>query len=205
MKYSKTKFIGIVLIALLLVGCSSSSSTIRTYSDPSFTKGSIKRIAIFPMANFKAAPGEARTLERQLSQSLLRLDPTLKIVGPTEAVSVINDHDLADKWAEFLKNYTSSGIPNTALLFEIGDILGVDAIIQGEMVSLLQRDGVYGRNKGLTAVTVRYSLLGTDSGLLLWEASADGRIETFSAVEDAPPLIDAVLLAQEKINDNLPF
>ncbi len=72
-------------------------------------------------------------------------------------------------------------------------------------MNVLQRDGVYGLYRGLTTVTVRYSLLGTDSGLLLWEASSDGRKETATTLESAPPLIDVILLAQEKINESLPF
>ncbi len=206
MKRSKIRFVGVLLLALLLVGCRSrNSATINTYTDPSFTKGSIKRIAVFPMANFRAAQGEARTLERQISQSIQRLDPGISVIGPSEATAAINEHGLADKWAEFLRNYTSSGIPNTELLFQIGDLLGVDAIIQGELVNVLQRDGDYALYLGLTTVTVRYSLFGTDSGLLLWEASSDGRKETATTLESAPPLIDVILLAQEKINESLPF
>ncbi|HUM44464.1 MAG TPA: hypothetical protein PKI14_16085, partial [Fervidobacterium sp.] len=206
MKRSKIRFVGVLLLALLLVGCRSrNSATINTYTDPSFTKGSIKRIAVFPMANFRAAQGEARTLERQISQSIQRLDPGISVIGPSEATAAINEHGLADKWAEFLRNYTSSGIPNTELLFQIGDLLGVDAIIQGELVNVLQRDGDYALYLGLTTVTVRYSLFGTDSGLLLWEASSDARKETETPLESAPPLIDVILLAQEKINESLPF
>ena len=112
-------------------------------------------------------------------------------------------HSLADEWAKFLDDYNSSGIPNSQLLFEIGDALNVDAIMQGEIVDVYQRDGKYGGDTALSRVTVRYSILSTDSGKLLWEATSRGSRESATTLADAPPLIEVIQLAQEKILNNL--
>lgn len=129
----------------------------------------------------------------------------MAIVSSAEAIQVLNDSGLADEWARFLDNYNSSGIPNASVLRDIGHVLGVDAVIQGEIVNIQQSDGVYGGNKGTTRVTVRYSMMGVQSGKLLWEASSDGLRTTATTLESAPPVIEAVQLAQQKILATLPF
>lgn len=194
----------LMLVAIILSGCGS-RATISTYSDPSFAPGSIKRVAIFPIKNTSIAPGEARVLEREMARAISSINPSVHIVGSTEAIQLLNEHDLADAWAEFLDNYTSSGIPNVRKLFEIGDSLGVDAILQGEIIYVFQRDGIFSAASGQTRVTVRYSILGTDSGKLLWEATTDASKTTATSMEKAPPLVDVIRIAQEKINANLPF
>lgn len=94
---------------------------------------------------------------------------------------------------------------NGTFLNQLGTLLGVDAIMQGEMVNVTQQDGVYGQNKGQTRVTVRFTILGTKEGKLLWEASSDGIKGTATAMEEAPPIGEAVSLAVEKIMANLPI
>ncbi|MFW6035299.1 MAG: hypothetical protein ACOCRZ_03490 [Halothermotrichaceae bacterium] len=188
----------------VLIGCTD-KATINTYSDPSFSKNTITKLAVFPMKNTKLAPSESRTINRKIAQGIKDTDPTIEIISASEATKVMNREGLTDKWADFLDDYSSSGVPNTDTLFKVGDALGVDGIMQGEIVNIVQADGHYGWNGGVSQVTVRYSILGTDSGKLLWEATSEGRKDTLTTLEDAPPLIEAIMLAQEKIIENLPF
>ncbi len=127
------------------------------------------------------------------------------IMSSVEATNILNENDMADDWAKFLENYFTSGVPDSKLLSKIGDVLEVDAVIQGEIVSVRQRDGSFGGSKGQTRVTVRYSMLGVKDGKLLWEATSDGIRGTATTVESAPPIIEAVNLAVDKIVGALPF
>lgn len=197
--------LSILLCSSFLIGCATSSASINTYVDPSYSGSNLQRLAIFPIRNTRLAPSEAQQLNRDLSQAINKRKPSLVIVSSAEAINVLNEKGLADEWARFLDNYNASGIPNAAVLKDIGDALGVDAIIQGEIVNLQQTDGVYGGNKGTTRVTVRYSMMGVQSGKLLWEASSDGLRTTATTVEAAPPVIEAIKLAQAKILSTLPF
>jgi hypothetical protein len=143
-------------------------------------------------------------MNRRIAEGLVQRNSSLKVVAGPEAVSLLNEKDLADDWARFLENYVTSGVPDANSLSRIGQALGVDAIIQGEMVEVLQEDGRFGRNEGTTRVTLRLTMLAVEDGRLLWEASSDGLRKTASAAEDAPPVIEAVLLAVDKIVENLP-
>src|SRR6185437_6233426 len=124
---------------------------------------------------------------------------SIRIMSSVEAVNVLNQHALADSWAAFLANYVSSGVPDANTLHTIGAALGVDAIIQGEVVNVYQRDGAFGRQKGQTRVTVRFTMLDCRDGKAVWEASSDGVKGTATTMGEAPPIIDAVKLAMEKI------
>lgn len=197
--------VALIVSSGLLIGCATSSASINTYVDPTFDGSGLERIAIFPVRNTRLAPSEAQQLNRNLSQAISKRRPSMAIMGSAEAIQVLNDSGLADEWARFLDNYTASGIPNAAVLRDIGQVLGVDAIIQGEIVNIQQFDGVYGGNPGTTRVTVRYSMMGVRSGKLLWEASSDGVRTTGTTLEGAPPIIEAVKLAQQKILSTLPF
>ena len=193
------------LFSVLFFGCAASSASINTYVNPSFDGTKLNRIAIFPIKNTKIAPSEAQQLNRDLSQAINKRKPSMVIVSSAEVIEILNQKGLADEWARFIDNYNSSGIPNSTLLKDIGEVLGVDALLQGEIVNIQQMDGAYGRNKGTTRVTVRYSMMGVSSGKLLWEASSEGFRTTPTTIEQAPPIIEAIQLAQQKILATLPF
>ena len=204
---NKGLFLLVALVSTLFtfLGCAGSSASINTYVDPGFDGTTLNRIAIFPIRNTKIAPSEAQQLNRDISQAINKRKPSIVIVTAAEVIDILNNKGLGDEWAHFIDNYNSSGIPNSSVLKEIGQALKVDALLQGEIINIRQEDGVYGRNKGETRVTVRYSMMGTSSGKLLWESSSDGLRTTATAIEAAPPLIEAIKLAQDKILSTLPF
>ena len=198
-------FIVLAAPLTLLVGCAASSASINTFIEPGLDISQLHRIAVFPVRNTAIVPSEARQLNRDISQAINRRKPSIVIISSAEVIDVLNQKGLVDEWARFIDTYNSSGIPNSGLLKEIGSALGVDAILQGEVLNIHQVDGVYGGNKGTTRVTVRYSMIGVSEGKLLWEASSDGFRTTVTTVEPAPPLIQAIKLAQDKILSTLPF
>lgn len=200
----KLPFLASRLSVLIVVSCAVQKATINTYVDPNYQSGRINRIAVFPIRNARLAPSEAQEINRKISMGLKQRNPQIQIVSSAEAIRVLNDHDLADDWAVFLDNYLTSGVPDSKILREIGHALVVDAILQGEIVNILQEDGHYGRNKGTTRVTVRFTMLDVERGKLVWESSSDGIRTTATTVEPAPPIIDAVNLAVDKILASLP-
>jgi hypothetical protein len=195
----------LVLLLGILISCATRKATLDMYVDPNYGTGQIHSVAVFPIRNAKFAPSEARQINRKISTFINRQNSEIEILGAAESIEKLNEADMADEWARFLDNYTSSGVPNVNSLKDFGGILGVDAIIQGEVVNIFQQDGRYGSNKGTTRVTVRFSMLGTQEGKVLWEASSDGIAGTATTVQSAPPIIDAVNLAMEKILKNMPL
>lgn len=196
-----------LLTTALLGGCATHKATINTFTDAAYTESDVESLAIFPIRNTRAAPAEAQSLTRTLAQTIHGDSPNLDLVGPGEASRALNEADLAETYARFVEDFALSGIANTDYLSEVGDALEVDAIMQGEVVRAVQEDGdtsMFGGSKGTTRVTVRFVMLDTDDGRLLWEASSDGIRKTALNGGDAPPVIEAVELAMEKIIQNLP-
>lgn len=193
---------------LTLASCAAThSATISSYVDPTHQRGVIQSIAIFPVVNTRMAPSEAQQVNRRVSFVIHQRDPQIQLMSSVEAVDRLNDYGLADDWAVFLQNYVSSGVPDATVLGEIGGALGVEAIIQGEVLNVYQHDGDGEGRKGVTRVTVRFSMLDCLNGKLLWEASSDGLRETAfgGTVAHAPPVIEAIELAVDKILESLPL
>lgn len=194
----------VIVCCFSLIGCAVKRASLKTYVDPSIDPASVQAVAIFPMRNVRLLPDEARELNRGISQAFHTQNPSVTVVGPAESVDLLNDAELADAYSDFLRNYALSGIPNASTLKKIGSALKVDAILQGEVFDIKQIDGTYGGDKGETSLTVRYVILSTTVGDVLWEATSNAKLKTATTLEDAPPLCEAVLVAQEKILSALP-
>lgn len=192
------------LLSLCLLGltaCNYSSASVDSYVDPSYDAKIIRRVVVLPMTNAGISPGQAQELSRSFAQGLKRHNPHLEIMGAGEAIDKINAAGLADEWATFLRNYNTSGIPNTSTAKRIGDILGVDAIIQGSILSLSQRDS-NGYDYPRTRVNLRYGAINARTGAMLWEISAEGSILANSYT--AAPIIDAARIANDKVIGSIP-
>lgn len=201
---SVQRFICVILLSAVASACATNKGSVNSFVDPAFTSTNIESIAIFPIRNTRAAPSEARQMNRRVALSLQAQNPGLRLVNEIEATRSIDDAGLGADWSEFVTGFAASGIPDVGRISKIGAAIGVDAIFQGELVSVQQIDGEYGRNAGTTRVTVRYTLLDARDGRLLWETSADGLRKTMTTVQSAPPIMEAVDLAVEKILENLP-
>lgn len=187
-----------------LAGCSVHRATINVYTDPTLKPGEIRSVAVFPIRNARLAPSEAQELNRKISQAISSIRPGIRLMSSAEATSVLNEKGLAGDWATFLEQYVSSGVPNATTLASIGSALGVDAIVQGELVNVQQQDGRFGVTVGTTRVTVRLTMLDPKRGKLLWEASSDGLRMTADSLSPAPPVVEAIDLAIAKLTENLP-
>lgn len=201
----KKYLISLVMIStLLFTGCSISKGTINSYIEPTYSQGSIKRLAVFSVRNARFAPSEARQINKQIIRALVAKNPNLKIVSPSEALRKINDNDLAHKWAEFVEDYYTSGIANKSILADVSKSLNVDGVLQGQLLSVRQVDGDNWAIKGHTRITISFSIVETHTAKTVWEATSDG-IRGNATSNPAPPIADALALAIEKITANMPL
>ena len=122
-------------------------------------------------------------------------------MGASEAVEKLNQANMAGEWATFLRNFSSSGIPDTTIVAKVGKVLEVDAIIQGAILSVVQNDSD-GYSYPVTRVSVRYTMIGVKNGTVLWELTGEGLKRPYAYA--ASPIIDAVKLAHEKIIKAIP-
>ncbi len=189
----------LILLCLLVAGCKTAS--LNSFVDPSYNAKGINRVVVLPMTNASITPGQAQELSRDFAQGMLRNNPNLEIMGAGEAIEKINAANFADEWASFLRNYNTSGIPNTNVVKRVGAKLGVDAIIQGSVLAVSQKDS-NGFDYPITRVNVRYGAISSITGTLLWEISSEGVIQPYAYT--AAPTIDAIRLAHKKIVESIP-
>ncbi|OHD55178.1 MAG: hypothetical protein A2014_00070 [Spirochaetes bacterium GWF1_49_6] len=194
----KKIFIFLFVLPILISGCSSAS--IKAYVSPSFKPGLLKSVAIFPMLNVKMLPDETRQINNEIIQAFSSKNPNVIVIRPEESVELLSKASLSDKYTEFLKNYSSSGVPNISTLKEIGIALNVDAIIQGEMYNFVEIVGSIWQ-WGSTSLTIRYVMLSTINGDVLWDAMSSAKKEK-SAV--AIPIYEVIKIASDQVLSSLP-
>lgn len=200
----KTSYATLCAVATFLVGCVISQGTINSYIDPTYEPGEVKRIAVFSIRNARFSPAEARQINRDIIQALIAKNPNIEIVSPSESLRKINEGKLAEKWSDFVEDYYTSGIANQEILSLISEALGVDAIMQGNLLNVSQVDGNNWDRLGRTRITISFSVVETKSAKIIWEASADGIKENASGAI-SPPIADALDLAIDKVVENVPM
>jgi len=203
--YIKMLFLGIIF--LTFTSCSATKSSINSYIEPTYTKGEIKSIAILPIKNARFSPSEARSLNRNLIQIMSNKNPTIEIIAPSKAIRLISESDISKEWANFLDDYYTSGLLNKKTLTKISNILKVDAIFQGELMNVTQKDGGgYGSSvKGKSMVSMSFSIIDCKKSNILWEAKVSGTKGNIDVVSDAPPISEAIDMAMSKVKENMPI
>jgi hypothetical protein len=158
------------------------------------------------MRNTAFSPGEALDIDRGITTGLHQKNPLLKLIGTSDAVAMLNQKKLVQSYDSLLYSFEHSGIPNTDILNKIGTQLGIDAILQGRLSDVSQQDGHWGTGAqvGQTSVTIRYTILSTQTGATLWEGIATANKKGGMATTKAPPLFDVTLLARNKVLKSIP-
>lgn len=194
--------IGTTLGLSLLLSAACTTTRVRSYQDPSISTTALSSIAVLPLQNTRLGPQIAIGLNRGVVQALGRRNPNLKIMGPAEAQEKLSSSGLIETYSQYLRDYGTSGLVNKAALVKMGDALGVDAILQGDISELEQQDG-YPYHAAYIKLTLRYSVVSLKSGVLLWESSATVKHET-TAMNKAPELEEVVPTAQSTLIAQMP-
>jgi len=205
MKYFFCK-VAILLALLISFGCATPHVNFRTFTDPSIQTSAIKNIAILPIRNSRILPGESNEMIRALTREILKLNPKISILTNVKAIELLNKNNMTEKYSDFLRDYATSGIPNLNVLKEIGQILTVDAILQGEVFDISQQNGHYPGVMAYTSLSLRYYLLSTIKANVLWESRCSVSVQASGTVwAPPPPIIEVINIAQDKILTNLPL
>lgn len=206
MNTTTTKLLGamIVITSFIFYGCGGSGVSTQNYQDPVFNTYKIDTIGILPIRNSNLALNEAREINRYFMVGVSTKNRKYTLLSPEECIEKLNRDSLVERYYNHLVTYSSSGIANTKTLQDIGKSLNCDAIAQGEIYNIIKKDGAFGSNKGETRCNVRYSVLSTKDGKVLWETSVEAYETTSTTLKDAPALMDVVKQAMDKIIESLP-
>ena len=199
---SLERLVTLTATACFLSGCTTSHTT-RTYSDPSMGTKAIISMAILPVRNAPIAQAESIRMNRELAQTVQRKNPSLQILGPVEAIEKLNEKNLVDDYDRYVVALAQSGIPNREILSRIGAALGVDALMQGQLVGLAQKDGAP-YSPASTVFVLRYSIVSTKDGMLLWETSEEIRKKRQTIFSAPPPLEEVLPEAVQRVEQSIP-
>lgn len=189
-----------MILGMFMSGCQTAS--LESYVNPGYNHASIKRVAILPISNSKLSAGNAAEVSSSFAKAVSRRNSSLVLISGSESVARLNSLGKADLWSEFLRNYSTGGIPNTTSIKEVAASLGVDAIIQGTIIEIKQEDS-NGYSYPMTRVVLRYTMFNAADGAILWEVTGDGSIQPYSY--KAVPIFEALKLANDKVLENLPL
>ncbi len=198
------ELITFLFITFVLLSCNVKKATINTYIDPTYLAGKVQKIAVFPAIYSKIESYEAENVNREIVKEFQVKNPGIELIRPNKAKKLLKQQGLADDWTTFLQKYAKYGRPDFQILSTIRSRLAIDAIMQGEIIDVAQKDGQYQVNTATTVVTIKYSIFELKRGKLIWEASSNGLKEIGLTFEKAPPIIDAIEPAMDRIIEWLP-
>lgn len=195
----------IVFIGLVFQGCMTKRASLKSFIDPSIQTATVKTVGVFSMRNAAFSPGETMDMDRAITQAFIQKNRAVAIIGTTEANAMLNRENLAGEFAKFLEDFEKSGIPNTVFLNKLKSEFNIDAILQGRMSDVKQNDA--GREgKAQSSLTIRYTILSTSNGTILWEGTSNANIVYGSSKgRFAPPFYEVGTLAQDKIISSIPM
>jgi len=188
---------------VILAGCAASRGTINSFYEPSYMQGSVNLLAIPTIRNARLAPSESQQIGRSVNRAIAEKNPTVKMMSANKFSNLLNDSGLVDSYADFIEDYITSGIANREFLENLRNN-DIDAIMISELSNAYRADGSLGYNLGETRVTISFTIIDTKTNDVIWTAIADGKKGTASTLGDAPPLIEAINLAVEKIVGAVP-
>jgi hypothetical protein len=191
----------------LVSSCSTNRASIDSYVDPTYSKGGIKSIAVFPIRNARLSPSQAILINKKLIQGIIKVNPNIEIISPSKAQRIINESEIASEWSDFIEDFYTSGIADKVILQKFSKLLKADAIFQGNISRITQVDGS-ARFPATTRVDIQFSILEVSTAKTTWSVTSNGfRAETASFgqfVVPAPPTSEAIKLSLDKVLGDIP-
>ena len=197
----------LMMIVILFSGCSTNKATVNSFVEPTYRTGQINTIAMFPIRNAQLAPSEARAVNKKIIKAMNSKNPNLNIIAPSKVIRIINESNLASEWANFIDDYYTSGIADKTTLLKFSKLLNCDAIFQGQLLKVSQRDGSR-TVPAVTRVSVEFTIIENRTAKVIWNVTSDGiRAESakfgqFTII--APAIQEAIDLSIVKVSNNIP-
>ena len=188
------------LLALAAAACGGS----QAYYDINARTSPIESVAVLPFPDQGLTQVDYRDIDTHLSTSLgLRLRD-MRVMPAPQGVSKVREAGDWEAWRTYQAGPLSVGALDTAVVRQVGEALGTDAFMTGELVDLFRKDGErltgvggaqFGKPApGETRVEVQLYLFDCESGRLIWRHTGKGKLVS-STRDPAPPIADTVAKA----------
>lgn len=220
------KVVPLLLLAVMLGGgCAHRPGSLETYTTPELRQQAISSVALMPIRDIWLTPEEGGKLDGVLAQMVENEYPQIRVRDAGEVSNLLDQLTLKTRWQNYYDDYSIRGVPDTALIALVGEALGVDAIIQGELVDVrlsaasnqevLENLPPQDRTElpdssarpisGTVNVQFSMAMFGVGVRDLVWQASAGGETKTSDNPTGDLPISVAAREAIARISKALPL
>lgn len=193
-------------ILVLFCACSTvkEQATISTYIDPTVRQGQIKSLAIFSLENDSLSRGDIQNLNRRIYERVKRRNPYIALLHPDKTARILRKQNMDSNWQAFYEYYHNYGRPDANALGGLYIALKTETILHIKLRDIVQQNGKFNEKTAVSSAIVVCSIFHTQKNRLIWEGISEGIKENELTFEKAPPLIDAIEVAIDKIMVNFP-
>lgn len=200
----------ITVLSVLILGC---GTYFKSYQNPLLQSSPPKEVIQLPIFTTLLQPSQSDSVDKSIVDKLAGTNPTMTFKNFEETKELFQRKNQADRWFYFANNITmDDGQPNSKVLQELGDTLGVDAVLWGVFSNVYEKPNrlirpisptdvfrVY--SKGTRSkVTLTYRIYDTKAGVVLWEMSCESSV---ASNDDPLALENAAGAAVRKILGNI--
>lgn len=204
---TKTKIFTSIFLLLIFIAfaCSSSNSSIKEFTAPEFKLMTIRTVALIKLDAEYLSEKEIAAADEKFFKEIQTRFKDIKFYDAVSVSNTLKEKNMENVWNEFWDNYISTGNADETLLFDLAEVLKVNAVLHGEVIEVNKIYGEHRKTIGQTSAKIKYALFSLKSGKLLWEATITGTQENAHSDQPVPKAIEAVNIAITDVINNIPF
>lgn len=193
----------LLMAAVLLAGtgCAKSEASIASSTSDALASSRLNSLAILPVPALEGA--SASELSLAVGRQISAESNDIRLVGPSDSRSRIEQNELTADWRALTETLSMESAPSAEIVAGLGRSLNVDAILQGVVYDIDNRQHAAFGNRGKIELTVRVVLLQTTTGEILWEARSRAVKEAETTFAN-PSMDEALELAINEILESFP-
>jgi len=201
----RVKFLILLLIVILLTGCSITKSTINISKNYEFNNKLFHYVALMPTKETIIDNETIELIDDEIYDCISSGYYNATVFSQNHINAKINKAKLNADWEIFWNDYLETGFINTTFLDFLGKTLKVDLILQCEVIDIKKTFGIHRKVIGETTAQIKLTMFSTKSGAVIWEAISLGTQGNAHSDQSVPASIEAVEVALDELLDNLPF
>ncbi|MHC4234523.1 MAG: hypothetical protein ACYSUQ_05355 [Planctomycetota bacterium] len=200
--------VALASLLLALTGCAASITPdlVVTYVDPEGVTP--QRVALLPVTAGEGLEGFRRMTADNVYADLRASRPEISFLSADSTLDLLNEHGLAQPYAEMVVTYETTGVLDKAMLQQMGDVLDVDHLLHVAVRYSEGSETKYSiwtgydttekQNLGLFA-----HLWSPEEGDIVWEASGGAEVSA-SEFETTRSLPEILNVACKELAANFP-
>lgn len=195
----------LVVVVIAFSSCSPTKSTFNNFTAPELKLEVIRTVALMKLNAEYLSGAEITSADKRFQKEIETKIKDIKFFDPETSSKTMKENNVEKVWDDFWNLYLSTGTIDETKLFDIAEVLKVNAVLQGQVVEVEKVYGEHRKTIGQTTAKMKYALFSLKSGKLLWEATVTGTQENAHSDQPVPKVLEAVDVAILNLVNELPF